>query len=333
MLSRVADSIYWMSRYIERAENIARFIDVNLNLAIDLGPEMERQWDPLIYTSGDHEAFRARYADTNQSNVLQFLTFDETNPNSILSCLQSARENARTVRDMISSPMWEELNKFYLLARSATQAQVLDSPLDFFTRIIQMGYQLDGATQSTMSHNEAWHFHRLGEMLERADKTSRILDVKYYLLLPQASDIGTPIDTNQWAALLKSASALEMYRKEHGRITPAQVAEYLILNRDFPRAMRFCLIRAEQSLLAITGGATGIFRNRAEQRLGRLRSELDYTSIDEIMQTGLHEFIDQFQVRINAVGEAIFETFFATKPIEPTAVEKGAPRSQSQIQK
>lgn len=337
MLSRVADSIYWMSRYIERAENVARFIDVNLNLSIDLGPEIERQWEPLIYTSGDHELFRKHYPVSTQSNVIQFLTFDERNSNSILSCLQSARENARTVRDMISTPMWEELNKFYLLVRSAAHPQVLDSPLDFFSKIMQMGYTLDGATTSTMSHSEAWHFHRLGEMIERADKTSRILDVKYYLLLPKPSDVGTPIDSNQWAALLKSASALEMYRKEHGRITPAQVAEFLVLNRDFPRAMRFCLIRAEQSLLAITGGATGTFRNRAEQLLGRLRSELDYTNIDEIMQTGLHEFIDQFQVRLNAVGEAIFETFFALKSLDRLAASKaiqiqaqpGASQSQS----
>jgi uncharacterized alpha-E superfamily protein len=319
MLSRVANSIYWMSRYVERAENVARFIDVNLNLAIDLGPETDRQWDPLIYTSGDQETFRANYHEVNQSNVIQFLTFDETNPNSIMSCLAASRENARTVRDMISSAMWEELNKFYLLLRSATPQQVLDSPLEFFARIIQTGYLLDGATQSTLSHNEAWHFHRLGQLIERADKTSRILDVKYYLLLPQSADVGTPIDTNQWAALLKSASALEMYRKEHGRLTPAQVAEFLILNRDFPRAMRSCLIRAENSLLSITGGTTGSFRNRAEQRLGRLRSELDYTNIAEIMQSGLHEFIDQFQVSLNGVGEAIMQTFFEVKPLDTKA--------------
>ncbi len=319
MLSRVANSIFWMSRYIERAENVARFIDVNLNLAIDLGPDRDRQWDPLIYTSGDQDLFNKTHTEVSQSNVIHFLTFDEQNPNSILSCLAAARENARTVRDMITSAMWEELNKFYLQIRAATPASVLDSPLEFFTRIIQTGYLLDGATQSTLSHNEAWHFHRLAQLIERADKTSRILDVKYYLLLPNPVDVGTPIDTNQWAALLKSASALEMYRKEHGRLTPAQVAEFLILNRDFPRAMRSCLIRAENSLLAITGGTTGSFHNKAEQRLGRLRSELDYTNIDEIMQSGLHEFIDQFQLGLNGVGEAIMQTFFEVKPHDPKA--------------
>ena len=319
MLSRVADSIYWMSRYVERAENVSRFIDVNLNLSLDLGPEMERHWDPLILTTGDHEAFKKRYSEATQENVVRFLTFDVENPNSILSCVRAARESARTVRDMISSPMWEELNKFYLLVVTATQAQVLGSPFEFFTQIKQSGYTLDGVTQSTLSHGEAWHFHRMGQMIERADKTSRILDVKYYLLLPQVSDVGTQLDTNQWAALLKSASALEMYRKAHGRITPKQVAEFLILDREFPRAVRFCVSKAEDSLLAITGGVQGEFQDRAEQRLGRLRSELDYTGIEEVFQVGLHEFIDQFQTKLNAVGGAIFDTFLAAEPLEESA--------------
>jgi uncharacterized alpha-E superfamily protein len=163
-----------------------------------------------------------------------------------------------------------------------------------------------------MSHGEAWHFSRLGKLVERADKTSRILDVKYFLLLPSPADVGTPLDTTQWAALLKSASALEMYRKKHGRIIPTRVAEYLILDRDFPRTIRFCVIRAEQSLLAITSGTPGTFRNKAEQRLGRLRAELDYAHIDEVVEMGMHEFIDSIQGKLNEVGAAIFETFFAT---------------------
>ncbi len=323
MLSRVADSIYWMSRYVERAENVARFIDVNLNLALDVGPEMERHWDPLIYTTGDHDDFQKRYPEGTQQNVIQFLTFDTQNPNSILCCLRTARENARTVRDMISSPMWEELNKFFLLVKTASQPQVLGSPFDFFAQIKLSAYTLDGAVQSTLSHNEAWHFHRMGQLIERADKTSRILDVKYYLLLPQVSDVGTQLDTNQWSALLKSASALEMYRKAHGRMTPQQVAEFLLLDREFPRAVRFCVSRAEHSLLTITGGTRGNFENRAEQYLGRLRSELDYTNIDEIFATGLHEFIDQFQGKMNEVGNAISDTFFAVEPIiKPSKVTR-----------
>jgi uncharacterized alpha-E superfamily protein len=315
MLSRVADSIFWMSRYVERAENVARFIDVNLNLSLDLGPEMDRQWDPLIFTTGDQDLFYKSFGQATQENVIQFLAFDDKNPNSIISCLRSARENARTVREMISSQMWEELNKFFLMVRNAkSDKQVLESPFEFFTQIKLAGYLLEGVTFGTMSHGEAWNFGRMGRLLERADKTSRILDVKYYLLLPSAADVGTPVDMNQWAALLKSASALEMYRKRYGRLAPKNVVEFLILDRDFPRAMHFCLLRAEQSLLAITGGTSGTFRTKAEQCVGRLRSKLDFLHIDEIIENGLHEFIDNFQQEINDAGAAISETFFAQEP-------------------
>lgn len=316
MLSRVAESIYWMSRYLERAENIARFIDVQLQLSLDMGLEELGQWDPLISTTGDHDAFYKQYGSATQRNVIEFLAFDSENPNSILSCLRSARENARTVRDCLSSHMWEEINKFYLFVRGADHDSVLQSPFEFFTEIRLAGYTLDGATQNTMSRGEAWHFHRLGELLERADKTSRILDVKYFLLLPRGTAVETQFDTNQWASLLKSASALEMYRKVQGRITPRQVAEFLMLDQDFPRAMHFCLMRAEESLLAIIAGAPGgAARNKAEQRLGRLRAELDYGNIDEIIAQGLHEFIDRFQCALNEVGEAISEAFFAVHPV------------------
>lgn len=325
MLSRVADSIYWMSRYVERAENVARFIEVNLNLSLDLGPEMAGQWAPLVYTTGDHEEFNKRFPVATQENVIEFLTFDDENPNSILSCLRAARENARTVRDMISSDMWEEINKFFLMVRTArSEASLSALPFDLFAKIRQHGAALAGVAEITMSRGEAWHFRRLGRMIERADKTSRILDVKYYLLLPSVADVGTPTDSNQWAALLKSASALEMYRKRYGRITPNQVAEFLILERDFPRTMHFCLIYGEQSLLAITGGSLGTFRTPAEQCLGRLRAELDYTNIQEIIHKGLHEFIDSFQTKLNGVGEAVFDTFFAAQPVsfEPPAARQ-----------
>ena len=269
MLSRVADSIYWMARYVERAENIARAIDVNFNLALDLGPEMGNHWDPLIFTTGDQKGFWPGTASSTRRTCMQFLTFDEKNANSIWPASSAARENARAVRDMISSQMWEELNKFYLMVREARKDEsMLASPFEFFGRVKLGGSILEGVAESTMSRGEAWHFRRMGLSLERADKTSRILDVKYYLLLPGVADVGTPIDTNQWVALLKSVSALEMYRKKHGRIVPMQVAEFLILDRDFPRAMHFSLMRAEQSLLAITGGLPGTFSTLAEQRLG-----------------------------------------------------------------
>jgi uncharacterized alpha-E superfamily protein len=323
MLSRVADCVFWMSRYIERAENAARFVDVNLNLTLDLGGTLGNQWDPLIHTTGDHERFYAKYGEATQQNAVRMLTFDEENPNSVLSCLTFARENARTIREIIAAPVWEELNKFYLMVKGASRnGEAADNPFEFFSQIKSQGQLIVGIMEATMLRGEAWHFAQMGRLLERADKTSRILDVKYFILLPEVSDVGTPLDSIQWGALLKSASALEMYRKRHGRITPNEVAEFLVLDGEFPRALRFCLRGAEESLHAITGTPPITFRNQAERRLGQLRSELDYAQISDIIDQGLHEFIDGFQTKLNLVGEAIHTTFFAQRPLAGTPINK-----------
>jgi uncharacterized alpha-E superfamily protein len=313
MLSRVADSVFWMARYVERAENVARFIDVNHNLTLDLGEELGDQWAPLVYTTGDHEEFFKRYANATRENVLHFLTFDAENGNSILSCLTRARENARTAREIISNDMWEELNRFYLLVREAAREK-RSTDYDFFAEIKRASHLLIGTTDCTMSHGEAWNFARVGRLLERADKTSRIVDVKYFILLPQVNDVGTMLDVVQWSAMLRSASALEMYRRIHGRIAPTRVIDFLILDRTFPRSIRYCVGGAEDSLHAITGTPEGMFGNRAEQELGRLRSELDFTGIDDIIGSGLHEFIDDVQNRVNRIGEEMFQAFGVADP-------------------
>jgi uncharacterized alpha-E superfamily protein len=316
MLSRVANSIYWMSRYLERAENVARFIDVNLNLTLDMPAEFGEQWAPLVNTTGDLEEFSKRYRVPTRENVLHFLTFDRENPNSILSCVRHARENARSVREIISSEMWEQANRFYLLVKDASRSKsVAESSNEFYSAVKLASHLFDGITEATMSHGEAWHFLQVGELLERADKTSRILDVKYFILLPEVQAVGTAIDNIQWAALLKSASALEMYRKHSKQIDPVKVADFLILNRDFPRSVHSCLDRAALSLHAITGSSLDAFSNKAEQGLGRLLSELNYTQIDEIIHGGLHEFLDGLQTRLNWVDDAIYETYFTLRPL------------------
>lgn len=315
MLSRVADSIFWMSRYLERAENVARFVDVNLNLSLDLGENTPDQWEPLVMTTGDHKLFFQKHSTVTAESVVEFLAFDGEYPNSILSCLRSARENARTVREILEGGVWEEINKFYLTVRGhAVSGGRIESAQEFFQHVRLTNQMLTGMADSTMTHDEAWHFARLGRLLERADKTSRILDVKYFLLLPHVSDVGTPLDNVQWSALLKSASALEAYRKRHGRIVPDQVAEFLIFDLEFPRSMRFCVTKAQESLRAITGTPPATFRNSAEQHLGRLAAELDFSQIADIIRRGLHEFIDDFQRRSNQVGLAIHDTFFALRP-------------------
>jgi uncharacterized alpha-E superfamily protein len=190
MLSRVAESIYWMSRYVERAENVARFVDVNINLALDSSLGIDQQWGPLVSTSGDFRRFAERCGEPTKENVIDFLTFDRENANSIISCIGAARENARTVREVISLPMWRQLNEFYLYVQSmAEDPDRIESMNRLFLQIRRGTGTFAGVTDSTMTRAEGWHFAHLGRMLERADKTSRILDVKYYLLLPKAEDV------------------------------------------------------------------------------------------------------------------------------------------------
>ena len=320
MLSRVADSIYWMSRTLERAENVARFIDVNLNLMLDTENTDNNLWEPLLHTSGDIALFKTHYGPPIKDSVMHFLTFDRSNPNSILSCVWSARENARQVREIISSEMWEQANRFFLLVRDASNSgAVLRNPHDFYTDVKMASHLFDGIADATLSHNEPWHFLRMGEMIERADKTSRILDVKYYMLLPTLQDVGSAIDGVQWAALLRSASSFEMYRKRYRRITPERVAAFLVLDRNFPRSIAYCVARAEESLRAITGTPHNYFSNPAEQRLGQLSASLNYSKIEEIMAGGLHEFLDSLQFHLNRVGDAIYDSFFALPQSEPTS--------------
>jgi uncharacterized alpha-E superfamily protein len=316
MLARVAESIYWMSRYVERAENVARFIEVNLNLMLDLPVGSTQQWQPLVATTGDAAEFAKRYGAATQRNVIQFLTFDQENANSIRSCLRAARENARSVREIISSEMWEQVNEFYLMVNSADAGSRSD-PQDLFASVRLAGHLFTGVTDATMTHNESWNFCRLGRMLERADKTSRILDVKYFLLLPTAADVGTTSDDIQWAAVLRSASAFEMYRKAHGRIAPERVVEFLLFEKEFPRAIQYCLVRARQSVHAISGTPAGMFRHPVERLLGELCSELAYSRVEAIITAGLHEHLDRLQTKMNQIGNGISETFFAARGAPP----------------
>jgi uncharacterized alpha-E superfamily protein len=313
MLSRVADSLYWMSRYVERAENIARFIDVNEKLTDDTASEAEI-WAPLIYASGDWPQFVEKYRLSTRENVLTFLTFDTDSQNSIVSCARLARENARAVRESISTPMWEELNKFYLtMSRAAYGREPAYLTYEFFNEVKLSCHLFRGVSDATLSRGEGWHFVRLGRLVERADKTSRIVDVKTYGWTGDSA-VENQLAIVHWSSLLHSVSALEMYRRLHGRIRPTNVARFLLLDGEFPRSVRYCLRGAESSLHAMTGTATGNFSNRAEQLIGRLRAQLDYTRIEDILHEGLHDFIDRLQGELNQIGGAIEESFFPVQP-------------------
>jgi uncharacterized alpha-E superfamily protein len=331
MLSRVADSIYWMSRYVERAENVARFVDVNLNLMLEAPSGSDQQWQPVVNITGDHADFDKRYKEPTQHNVAQFLTFDRDNPNSIISCLRAARENARSVREVISSEMWLQLNSFYLMVNSAASSgKLVDSPHEFFSEVKLASHLFQGVTDATMTHGEGWHFCRLGRKLERADKTSRILDVKYFILLRSAADVGTPFDDVQWAAVLRSASAFEMYRKRHGRISPKSIVEFLLLDTEFPRAIRFCLNAARDSFHAITGTPIGTYRKPPEKLLGQLCSDLAYANVDDAIADGLHEYLDTLQTKMNLVSAGIYENLFARRVPESRRVPKVRIQKQEQ---
>jgi uncharacterized alpha-E superfamily protein len=327
MLSRVADAVFWMSRYIERAENVARFIDVHQSISLGGRVGLADQWAPLIYASGDEGGFKELYGEFSRKNVLRFLAFDRRNPNSIFSCVASARENARAIRDILSTAMWEAVNRFYLRVREALAEErgILNNPHDFLERVKRASHQVIGVTGVTLSHGEAWNFATLGRQLERAEKTSRILDVKYFTLLPYVSLVGSTIDIVQWSTLLESTSALHMYRKRFGRISPVNVMDFLILDRHFPRSMRFCLSEADACLHAITGAPPGTSNCRAEQVLGALSAQLRDSNVGDIQRQGLHEFIDEAQERINEVGEAIFQQFFRAPAADP-----GPAQAQSQ---
>jgi uncharacterized alpha-E superfamily protein len=313
MLSRVAESIYWMNRYIERAENNARFLDVNFNLVLDMPTGFAEQWQPLLRTTASEGLFGELYGEASRSNVIEFIGFDRRNPSSIYNCIAQARENARAIRENLTKESWEQINDLYLTVKKGVEDNIgrKKDPRQFFDRIKKGCQLLYGITDSTVSRTEAWHFGRIGQMLERADNISRVLDVKYHILLPTVAAVGTTVDIIQWAALLRSVSAYNMYRRRHGKILPFSIARFLLLDDQFPRSVFFSIVKAEESLRQIAGGEQSGYRHRAEQYLGKLRSELEYADMNDIFATGLHEYLDDMQRKLIAVANALQEVYFS----------------------
>ena len=215
------------------------------------------------------------------------------------------------MREIISSEVWQEVNEFYLdVTAPEARRFALHDAVRFFGSVTRACHVVAGTKSETMEHGEAWNFSRLGRFVERADQTSRILDVKYFLLLPSAGDVGRPVDDLQWSALLRSASGFEAYRRTWGLVSSESVVAFLLFDRAFPRSVGYCVTQAEVSLHGVTGTPMRRFANRAEQLLGRLASELDYTDAGEVVGGGLHEFIDALQDRLNQIGDAVTATFF-----------------------
>src|SRR5215472_7701496 len=248
MLSRVANSLYWMSRYLERAENIARIVDVNLQLLLDFrnldDQALAGHWVPIVQSTGDEQSFFALHKKATGQTVTQFLVFQTENSNSIVSSVAQSRENARMVRDQITLELWEELNRLYLFLKSSAAREMWkSSPFEFLQEIKASSLHLQGITDATIVHNEGWQFMQAGKYLERADKTTRILDVRHETLPAKgAPPRVSQTEALEWSAILRSCSAWDAYKAIRGaEVSPRLVADFLLLSEDFPRSLRFCV--------------------------------------------------------------------------------------------
>ena len=333
MLSRVAHSLYWLSRYIERSENIARLLEVNLQFLLDFqglnDASLQEHWGSIIASAGDEELFPKLYDKADSQTVTEFLALDLRNPNSILNCVFAARENARMIRDQISIEMWEVVNELYLYLKSRSATEIwATGPYEFFQDIKRSSHLFQGLTDSTYSRSEGWEFIQFGKYVERADKITRTLDVKYHILLPSAADVGGALDTAQWQAVLRSASALEAYRRFYVReILAWKAAEFLIFSDSFPRSLHFCMIQIDQLIRSILADNGSRPRTEAARLSRKLLADLQSSTITEILQNGLHEFLLETQKSLDRIGNEIVETTMFY-PIEAGAEEQQQQQQQ-----
>ncbi len=312
MLSRIAESLYWMARHLERADNTARVLDINVvhMLEADEGLTEEMQWKPLLTIVGADEGYEDIYPDgrVTVQRVIHLLTQDPKNPGCIHNSLRLARENARVVRDRISNAMWETLNEFWLATDKHLKAKLPPwRAAEFYTFVHRQVATFLGLSQSTMMRGEAHGFAVLGSLQERADMTARILDVRYHLLLPDPLLVGSPLDYYQWGALLKSLSGFDAYRRRYQNgIRPIDVVEFVILNPDFPRSLIYCVNGLERALERIGYRPQG----QAHGCMEALRDHLSASDPGGIIARGLHEYLDDFLARLADLSAALQADYF-----------------------
>ncbi|OLC61886.1 MAG: hypothetical protein AUH89_02015 [Ktedonobacter sp. 13_1_40CM_4_52_4] len=323
MLSRVAESLYWMSRYLERAEHTARLIDVHLTQMLDhAGGDASLRWQRLLRSlrtpqpAGEIDAYSITHA----------LTFDEANTSSIGSCIESARENARQVREQISSEMWEQLNRLFLRVKQTSMEQIWHAePHRFLNSVKENIYLFQGITDATMSHSEGWHFIRVGRFLERTTATAALLDTHFSVFLTEQTEYeGEPLDYLSWVELLRSCASFEAYCKVYtATIRPAQIAEFLLLNAEAPRSIRFACAMMQGALQAIAKATAARNPGRVERLAGRLRATLDYDQIEEILNGDIHEYLESIQRQCSLIHSGIYQVYIAY-PIEVALTSRGA---------
>jgi uncharacterized alpha-E superfamily protein len=310
MLSRTADSLYWTGRFVERADFLARILDAATRLASlpSSGDGPGNPWDSALKSSGVAVAFSAVHDTVDEQSVREFLAFDKANPASICGCLQAARSNARSVRTALTIELWEAINDAWNQMERMSRPRGREAFTGFLDWVKTVSLAFDGAAHRTMLRGDGYNFLRLGAEIERADNTARLLDVKYHLLLPEGEKVGGGLDYFQWTTLLREVSALTAYRWVYREsVKPWLVADLLILNRQMPRSLASCQRMIVEHLDAIADayGRQGESQRLAAATLNQLTGE----SMDDIFQSGLHEFIADFLVRNNRLGLAVADQY------------------------
>ena len=312
MLARIAESLFWLSRYIERAEYTARILDVNFHTLLEQSRDRYRlRWEPLIVMAGEEERFRRIYDEANAPAVFEFVAFSQDNPSSIMQCIAKARENARTIRDCISREMWEDINGLYFTVNRFNPAEEMEAGPHRFCDAIRFGsHRFHGVTDATLPHDEGWEFLRVGWFIERAEMTARLVDVQYHALYDAPVEIGGS-DNHQWMAVLKSVGAYEAYHKKyHSSIDPEKVAEMLIMHPLHPRSIRFSMTEVQSGSRAISGTGSGSYANEAERLTGKVLERLRYDRIHEIFNLGLHSYLNDMLRMCGSIGEDIARSYF-----------------------
>jgi uncharacterized alpha-E superfamily protein len=333
MLARVVENVYWLSRYMERAENTARIINVNAHLLLDLPKGIAPGWLPLVDISGNRAEFDEKGTRTEERDVVHFLVADPENPGSLFSSLRMARENARTLREILPTEAWEMLNEFHSeFMRELPTGLAKRSRFRFLNDVVGNLQMICGVLDGTMSRNASHTFLKLGRNLERTDMTSRIVDVRSAQLLPAETPELRPFETVQWMSVLKSLSAYQMYRGAvRSRVRRTDVLEFLLRNRQFPRACMFCLDQVELDLKTLQRGEPVV------DRLDAVRRYVARAPLEALDQSGLHEFIDRLQLHISDVHDVIARTFFPTphvsgvQRLSQSQAQRGQTQSQSRL--
>lgn len=315
MLSRVANNVYWTSRYLERAENTARIVNVHGNMLLDLPSRLGVGWEPLLAITGSDEQFYKHYRNPDERNVVKFLLTDARNSGSILSSLAYARENLRTTRDIIPRESWEAVNDLHRYAQHCAEEGITKrnryEATKYFMRQIQ---QICGFLDGAMTRDIAYSFVRLGRYLERADMTSRVLDVRAANLLPpsdRSDEVSQdPLVNTQWMSVLKSVTAYQMYRLHMRlRVTGPDVLKFLLQNREFPRAFSFCMDQLEGELNGLPRPETAL------RRVARLQRRIQSADVRALAERGLHEFIDELQISLGELHGDLDNLYFRVAPL------------------